>query len=66
MASTASVGGVGAGLSQAAFQVQYQVRVLKEQQQVTRALGAIALELMQSAMTVTQDGAQRHDLDVKA
>jgi len=66
MASTALVGGVGAGLSQAAFQVQYQVRVLKEQQQVTRALGAIALELMQSAMTVTQDGAQKHDLDVKA
>jgi hypothetical protein len=66
MASIASAGGVGAGLSQAAFQVQYQVRVLKDQQQVTKALGAIALELMQSAMAVTQDGAQKHDLDVKA
>ncbi len=66
MASIASVGGVGAGLSQAAFQVQYQAKVLKEQHQATKALGAIALELMQSAMTVTDAGAQRHDLDVKA
>jgi hypothetical protein len=66
MASTASVGGVGAGLSQAAFQVQYQVLVLKDQQQVTKALGAIALELMQSAMAVTHNGAQKNDLDVKA
>jgi hypothetical protein len=66
MASTASVGGVGAGLSQAAFQVQYQVRVLTDQQQVTKALGAIALELMQSAMAVTHNGAQKHDLDVIA
>ena len=66
MASSASVGGVGAGLSQAAFKVQYQVKVLTEQQQVTKSLGAIALELMRSAMTVTPDGSQKHDLDVKA
>jgi hypothetical protein len=66
MANMASIGGAGAGLSQAAFQVQYQVRVLKDQQQVAKALGAIALELMQSALAVTQDGAQKHDLDVIA
>ena len=66
MASLTSVGGVGAGLSQAAFQVQYQAAVLKDQQPAKSTLGAIALELMQSAMAVTQNGAQQHDLDVKA
>jgi len=66
MASIASVGGVGAGLSQAAFQVQHQVTMLKEQQQVTNSMGAMALELMRSAMTVSSSGLQRNDLDVKA
>ena len=66
MAGMASVGSVGAGLSQAQFQVQYQVRVLKDQQQVTKALGAEALELMQTALAAMPGGAQKHDLDVKA
>ncbi len=67
MAGIASVGGVGAGLSQAQFQVQYQVAALKDQQRVTKALGAVALELIRSATAVAADnGAQRHDLDVKA
>jgi hypothetical protein len=66
MSAIASVGGVGAGLSQAQFQVQYPVRVLKEQQQVTKALGAVALELLRSALAVKDDGTQQHDLNVTA
>lgn len=66
MAALATVGSVGAGLSQAQFQVQYAVRVLKDQQQVTKALGAVALELLQAALATTPDAAQKHDLDVKA
>jgi hypothetical protein len=46
--------------------VQYAVRVLKDQQQVTKALGAVALELLQAALAATPDAAQKHDLDVKA
>lgn len=66
MAAITSVGGVGAGLSQAQFQVQYQVRVLKEQQQASKALGAIALDLIRSVTAVAANGAEGHDLDVKA
>jgi hypothetical protein len=66
MSSIASVGGVGAGLSQAGIQVQYQAQVMKDQHTGTKALGTIALELMQSAMSVTNGGTQTHDLDVKA
>ena len=62
MAGMTSLGGVGAGLSQAQFRVEYQARVLKEQQQVTRSLGAAALELLRSVMTVSEG----HDLDVQA
>ena len=66
MVSIASVGGVGAGLSQAQFQVQYQASVLKEQQHVAKALGAVALELIRSVTAVPDGGAVRHDLDVIA
>lgn len=67
MAGLAAMGGVGAGLSQAQFQVRYQGQILKEQGSANSTLGAVALELMQSAMTVqASGGAQGHDLDVKA
>jgi len=66
MASITSTGGVGAGLSEAQFQVQYQVRVLKEQQNVSKALGALALELIRSSTAVTGAGSEKHDLDVTA
>jgi len=67
MAGITSLGGVGAGLSQAQFQVQYQGRVLKEQQQVTQSLGNAALELLRTAMSsTTYSGAAEYDLDVQA
>ncbi|NIA13426.1 MAG: hypothetical protein GWP08_05045 [Nitrospiraceae bacterium] len=62
MAGTASVGGVGAGLSQAQFRVGNQARVLKEQQPAPQSVGNAALELLRSVMTL-QEG---HDLDVQA
>jgi hypothetical protein len=66
MTGIASVGSVGAGLSQAQFQVQYQVNLLKDQQKVAKALGAVALDLIRSVTATATSGAQRHDLDVKA
>lgn len=70
MSALSAVGSVGAGLSQAQFQVQYQAAALKEQKQVANTLGAVTLELMRSAMSVKVGGdtagAQGHDLDVKA
>ena len=64
MDGLASVGGVGAGLSQARFQSEYQVRVLMKQQSVAADLGSAALELIRTAMAV--GGEMRHDLDVRA
>ena len=66
MAGIAYVGGVGAGLSQAQFQVQYQGRVLKQEQQSVQTLGNAALELLRSAMTISSSGSVKHDLDVQA
>mgnify|MGYP001320272134 CR=1 FL=1 len=66
MASSFYVGGVGAGLSQAQFQVQYQAHMLKEQQNVAKALGAEALELIRAATAATTGGSVKHDLDVQA
>lgn len=66
MSQLASLGGVGAGLSQAQFQMEYQTRMLKEQQHVAATLGTIALDLIRSATTVAGAGAERHDLDVQA
>ena len=66
MASSFAVGGVGAGLSQIQFQAQYQATMLKEQQNLAKALGAEALKLIQSATVATTSGAVRHDLDVQA
>jgi hypothetical protein len=60
-----SVGGVGAGLSQAQFQT-YSTRSLKDQPNNVKALGAVALELVRSAMANTNQATQQHDLDVKA
>ena len=64
MAGIASVGSVGAGLSEAQFRVQYQVQVLKEQQQVAEDVGAAALMLIRAALAVSPG--QAHDLDVLA
>ncbi len=60
-----SVGSVGAGLSQAQFQT-YMARSLKDQPNAAKALGAVALELVRSAMAKTNQATQQHDLDVKA
>ena len=64
MTGIASVGSVGAGLSEAQFQVQYQVQVLKEQQHVAEDLGGAALKLIQTALA--NAGAPARDLDVLA
>ena len=61
-----SVGGVGAGLSQAQFQTYSTARSLKDQTNAAKALGAVALELVRSAMANTNQATQQHDLDVKA
>ena len=66
MAGISSVGGVGAGLSQAQFQMEYQVRVLKEQQQVAESLGTVALDLIRTVMAVADNGTEGRDLDVSA
>lgn len=68
MTGLSAVGGVGAGLSQAQFQMQYQAAVMKEQKQVANTIGAVTLELMRAAMatSIGTSGAQGHDLDVKA
>ena len=67
MTGLSAMGGVGAGLSQVQFQVRSQGQGLKEQRPASSTLGAVALELMRSAMTIsTGSGAQGHDLDVKA
>ena len=64
MAGITALGGVGAGLSQAQFQVEYQVRVLKEQQNVAEGIGNAALKLIRAALVVEPtDG---RDLDVIA
>jgi hypothetical protein len=67
MAGIASLGGVGAGLSQAQFQLQYQVQVLKEQKQVAESLGNVALDLIRQTLSGVPDTVTvRHDLDVSA
>lgn len=66
MDGIASLGGVGAGLSQAQFQLQYQVQVLKQQKQVTESLGNVALELIRTALSAADGDIVRHDLDVTA
>ena len=64
MDAMASVGNVGAGLSEAQFRVQYQIQMLKEQQKVQNDLGAAALELIQSVLAGART--QAHGLDVLA
>ena len=63
MAGISAVGSVGAGLSQARFQAEYQVRVLKEQQSVTQDLGNAALKLIKAALST---GPAQNDLDLVA
>ncbi len=66
MAGISSVGGVGAGLSQAQFQMEYQVRVLKEQQRMAESLGSVALDLIRTVTAVAGNGTEGRDLDVTA
>jgi len=66
MSTLTSLGGVGAGLSQAQFQMEYQARLLKEQQNVSATLGTIALDLIRRVTDVAHSGVERHDLDVQA
>jgi hypothetical protein len=71
MAGIAAVSGqsirdVGAGLSQAQFQMEWQVRVMKEQQRATQSIGSAALDLIRSATASVKQGPVRNDLDVKA
>lgn len=63
MNGIAPLGSVGAVASQAQFQVERQTRVLKEQLDVARDLGANALLLIQSAVVSTPSP---HDLDISA
>ena len=62
MAGVSSVGGVGAGLSQAQLRVEYQTRAMKEQVRPSGSLGNAALELLRRVMTMPEG----HDLDVQA
>lgn len=60
-----SVSSVGAGVSQGRYQSSVQPTRLKDQEQSTAGARAAALQLIQSAITVTA-GTSRHDLDVLA
>ena len=64
MSGITSLGGVGAGLGEARFQVQYRARVLKEQQNVTKDLGSAAIQLVRAAMAAANS--LGNDLDVRA
>lgn len=66
MAGTISVGGVGAGLSQAQLQTYSTGRSPKDRSNAAAALGAVALELVRSSMANINQATQQHDLDVKA
>lgn len=68
MAGIAAVGSVGAGLNEAQFQVQYQMRVLKEQQDAIKDVGAASLALIRAAFKNISAGGsgQGNDLDVLA
>lgn len=67
MTATSGLGSVGAGLSQAQFQMEWQVRVMKEQQRVIASQGTLALDLIRNATVVAnKTGTESHDLDVKA
>ncbi len=62
---TGSVSGVGAGVSQGRYQGSVQSTRLKDQEQSSGGARAAALQLIQSAITVTM-GTSGHDLDVLA
>lgn len=60
-----SVSSVGAGVSQGRYYGKVQSTHLKDQEQSSAGVRAAALQLIQSAITVTV-GTSGHDLDVLA
>jgi len=60
-----SVSSVGAGVSQGRYYGKVQPTHLKDQEQSSAGVRAAALQLIQSAITVTV-GTSGHDLDVLA
>jgi hypothetical protein len=66
MTGTSGLGGVGAGLSQAQFQMEWQVRVMKEQQRAVATQGTLALDLIRNATIIANAGTESHDLDIQA
>lgn len=64
MAAVASVGATSGGVSSAAFQAEYQARILSMQKDVQTSLGEAAIKLIQAAITV--DPAVGQNLDVYA
>ncbi len=64
MSQITEVARVGAGLDAAQIKMSYQLRALKEQQNVAKDLGSAALTLIQTAMSATATG--QSDLDVRA
>ena len=57
MAGSNPVNGTGPALSRVQFEAQYQVQVLKKQQDTVKAVGEAAVELIQTALSsATQTG----------
>ena len=66
MDGMASVGGAATSVAQARFQTERQVRVLKEQVEVTEDLAAQAVKLIESAAVIGNSGGVEGALDVRA
>lgn len=63
MDGVASIGGVGAVVNQAQFQVAWGTRVLTEQQAIASDTGSAALNLINAAIGVSATG---NDLNITA
>jgi hypothetical protein len=60
-----AVGSVGAGLSQAQFQAEYQMRAMAQEISAIRGVGDAVLQLIQSSV-ISVDGSVGQNLDVRA